>query len=126
MTDTLAVIEPATEAVLDEIPRAGVDEVDEAVARAQGGTPGLACDGPGRSGRAAPGLSRAGRSPEELAVLEARNAGKPIGDARGEMGMVAQTFRYYAGRPGAAARVTRSRSPAARRGRCASRWASSG
>jgi betaine-aldehyde dehydrogenase len=36
---------------------------------------------------------------EELAVLEARNAGKPIGDARGEMGMVVDTFRYYAGAP---------------------------
>ena len=30
-------------------------------------------------------------------MLEARNAGKPIGDARGEMGMVVDTFRYYAG-----------------------------
>ncbi len=36
---------------------------------------------------------------EELAVLEARNAGKPIGDARGEIGMVVETFRYYAGAP---------------------------
>ena len=36
---------------------------------------------------------------EELAQLEARNAGKPIGDARGEMGMVVDTFRYYAGAP---------------------------
>ena len=36
---------------------------------------------------------------EELAQLEARNAGKPIGDARGEMGMVADMFRYYAGAP---------------------------
>src|SRR4051794_13459752 len=36
---------------------------------------------------------------EELAVLEARNAGKPIGDARGEMQMVVDTFRYYAGAP---------------------------
>ena len=36
---------------------------------------------------------------EELAVLEARNAGKPIGDARGEIGMVAECFRYYAGAP---------------------------
>src|SRR5205823_9807996 len=35
----------------------------------------------------------------ELATLEARNAGKPIGDARGEIGMVVQTFRYYAGAP---------------------------
>ena len=32
-------------------------------------------------------------------MLEARNAGKPIGDARGEMAMVADTFRYYAGAP---------------------------
>ena len=32
-------------------------------------------------------------------MLEARNAGKPIGDARGEMGMVVETFRYYAGAP---------------------------
>ncbi len=36
---------------------------------------------------------------EELALLEARNAGKAIGDARGEMGMVRDTFRYYAGAP---------------------------
>src|SRR5204862_7405936 len=36
---------------------------------------------------------------EELAVLEARNAGKPIADARGEMGMVVDTFRYYAAAP---------------------------
>jgi betaine-aldehyde dehydrogenase len=36
---------------------------------------------------------------EGLAVLEARNAGKPIGDARGEMAMVVDTFRYYAGAP---------------------------
>ena len=32
-------------------------------------------------------------------MLEARNAGKPIGDARGEMDAVAQTIRYYAGAP---------------------------
>src|SRR5919109_5420248 len=36
---------------------------------------------------------------EELAVLEARNVGKPIADARGEVGMVADTFHYYAGAP---------------------------
>ena len=32
-------------------------------------------------------------------MLEARNAGKAIADARGEMGMVVDTFRYYAGAP---------------------------
>src|SRR3712207_16969 len=36
---------------------------------------------------------------EELATLEARNAGKPIGDARAEMEMVVETYRYYAGAP---------------------------
>jgi len=36
---------------------------------------------------------------EDLATLEARNAGKPISDARGEMAMVVETFRYYAGAP---------------------------
>ena len=32
-------------------------------------------------------------------LLEARNAGKPIGYARGEIGMVVDTIRYYAGAP---------------------------
>ena len=40
----IAVIEPATEAVLEELPRAGIDEVDAAVARAERGVPGVAGD----------------------------------------------------------------------------------
>src|SRR5438132_5823082 len=36
---------------------------------------------------------------EELAQLEARNVGKPISDARGEVGMVVDVFNYYAGAP---------------------------
>ena len=39
------------------------------------------------------------RRREDLAKLEARNAGKPIADARWEMGMVVDTFAYYAGAP---------------------------
>jgi aldehyde dehydrogenase (NAD+)/betaine-aldehyde dehydrogenase len=34
---------------------------------------------------------------EELALLETDNVGKPIGDSRGEVDMVADTFDYYAG-----------------------------
>ena len=96
---TLAVIEPATEAVLAEIPRAGVAETDAAVARAKAGLSRVARRLAARSrATAAPARGRAGRKrQEELAVLEARNAGKPIGDARGEMGMVVDTFRFYAG-----------------------------
>jgi betaine-aldehyde dehydrogenase len=36
---------------------------------------------------------------ERLAQLEMRNTGKPIGDARAEMGMVVDTFAYYAAAP---------------------------
>jgi hypothetical protein len=36
---------------------------------------------------------------EEVARLETRNVGKPIGDSRGEVGMVADVFNYYAGAP---------------------------
>jgi betaine-aldehyde dehydrogenase len=97
---TLAIIEPATEAVLEEIPRAGVDDVDAAVARAKAAYPAWRALAPGRRAELLHRLAnRLEQALEELAVLEARNAGKPIGDARGEMGMVVATFRYYAGAP---------------------------
>src|SRR4051794_7042964 len=83
-----------------EVPRAGVDEVDAAVARAK------AAFGPWRdlaAGDRSRLLHRLADAlegeAESLATLEARNAGKPIGDARGEIGMVAETFRYYAAAP---------------------------
>ncbi len=40
-----------------------------------------------------------GERVEDLARLEARNVGKPISDARDEVGMVADVFNYYAGAP---------------------------
>jgi acyl-CoA reductase-like NAD-dependent aldehyde dehydrogenase len=99
-TDTLTVIEPATEAVLAELPRPGVEETDAAVARAKRALPGWRAMAPADRARLLHGLAGAlDAQREELATLEARNAGKPIGDARGEMGMVVDTFRYYAGAP---------------------------
>jgi betaine-aldehyde dehydrogenase len=100
MSDTLAVIEPATEAVLDEVPRAAVDDVDRAVARARAAFPAWRALAPADRAALLRGLADAlAAHREELAMLEARNAGKPIGDARGEMDMVAQTIGYYAGAP---------------------------
>ena len=96
----LSVLEPATEAGPRRGPRAGVEEADAAVARAAAALPGLAR---GRARPTARGCCPARDASEddleELALLEARNAGKPIGDARGEIGMVVETFRYYAGAP---------------------------
>ena len=34
---------------------------------------------------------------DELALLECRNVGMPIGDARGQLGMIVDVLRYYAG-----------------------------
>jgi betaine-aldehyde dehydrogenase len=97
---TLTVLEPATEQVLAEIPRAGPEEADAAVARAKAALPAWRAVAPADRARLLYRLADAlDAAKEELAQLEARNAGKPIGDARGEMGMVADTFRYYAGAP---------------------------
>src|SRR5215210_7888273 len=97
---TLAVLEPATEEVLAEIPRAGADEADAAVARAKAAFPAWRSVAPADRARLLYRLGDALEAArEDLAVLEARNAGKPIGDARGEMAMVVDTFRYYAGAP---------------------------
>jgi acyl-CoA reductase-like NAD-dependent aldehyde dehydrogenase len=96
----IAVVEPATAEVMAEVPRAGVEETDAAVAAAKAAFPAWRDVAPGD--RATLLLRLAGaiaERREELAVLEARNAGKPIGDARGEIGMVAECFRYYAGAP---------------------------
>jgi acyl-CoA reductase-like NAD-dependent aldehyde dehydrogenase len=97
---SLTVLEPATEQVLAELPRAGAEEADAAVARAKAAYPAWRAVAPADRARvlhALAGLLAERR--EELAVMEARNAGKPIGDARGEMDMVADTFRYYAAAP---------------------------
>jgi acyl-CoA reductase-like NAD-dependent aldehyde dehydrogenase len=94
------VLEPATGEVLAELERAGAADVDEAVARAKQALPGWRALAPDKRARIL--LALAGtlaESREELAALEARDAGKAIVDARAEMDMVADTFRYYAGAP---------------------------
>src|SRR4051794_41680549 len=127
MAGTLQVVEPATEAVLEEIPRAGAEEVDAAVARARAAYPAWRAVAPPDRARVMHRLADAlAAQLEELAVLEARNAGKPIGDARGEIGMVVDTFRYYAAAPerllgdaipvAGGVRLPRPRPPRGRRG----------
>jgi acyl-CoA reductase-like NAD-dependent aldehyde dehydrogenase len=100
VSETLTVIEPATEAVLEEVPAASADDVDSAVARARAAYPAWRALPPGDRAQRLRALADAlGSEREVLARLEARNAGKPISDARGEMDMVVETFRYYAAAP---------------------------
>jgi acyl-CoA reductase-like NAD-dependent aldehyde dehydrogenase len=96
----ITVREPATEAVLAEIPPADASQVDAAVARAKESFPAWRALTPSARARALSDLAAAlEQHHDELALLEARNAGKPIADARGEMQMVIDTFRYYSGAP---------------------------
>jgi betaine-aldehyde dehydrogenase len=100
MSETLSVLEPATERVLKEIPRAGIAETDEAIARASEALPAWRALAPGARAAVLRDITAALESAhEELAVLEARNAGKPISAARGEIGVVISTFQYYSAAP---------------------------
>jgi len=97
---SIEVIEPASERVMAEVPRAGVEEVDAAVGRAKAAFPAWRAVAPADRAALLRSLAAAiSERGEELARLEARNAGKPIADARGEIAMAAETFAYYAGAP---------------------------
>jgi acyl-CoA reductase-like NAD-dependent aldehyde dehydrogenase len=92
------VVNPATEQTLAELDPAGVEEVDAAVAAAQGALPEWRAVAPSDRARL---LRRVAtlveERGEELARLETANVGKPIADARAEVGMVAEVFHFYAG-----------------------------
>jgi acyl-CoA reductase-like NAD-dependent aldehyde dehydrogenase len=94
------VVEPATEEVMAELPQAGVEETDAAVARAKEAFPAWkrvsAAERAELMRRVSAGIRERA---DALARLEARNVGKPISDARAEVGMVADVFNYYAGAP---------------------------
>ena len=97
-TDRLTVLEPALGTPMDEVASATEHDANAAVAAAKAAFPHWS------------GLTAVARAEvlfrfsdllrsraEELATLEARNVGKPIGDARWEANHVADTIRYYAG-----------------------------
>ncbi|MGH7760237.1 MAG: aldehyde dehydrogenase family protein [Candidatus Dormibacteraceae bacterium] len=99
-TKTLRVIEPATEKVLAELHEATVEEADAAVARAKAAYPAWKAVSPKDRANLLRRIAAAvEKHLEELAQLESRNVGKPISDARGEVGMVVDVFNYYAGAP---------------------------
>jgi betaine-aldehyde dehydrogenase len=94
----LTVIDPATEEPIAELDQAGVEETDAAVRRAAAALPAWRAVAPGDRARLLRRLATlVEERSEELAALESRNVGKPIAGARGEVGMVAQVFHFYAG-----------------------------
>jgi betaine-aldehyde dehydrogenase len=94
----LHVINPATAQPVAELDQAGVEGTDRAVARARSAFPAWRDVTPGDRARLLRRLAvLVEEHGEELARLETRNVGKPISDSRGEMGMVADVFHFYAG-----------------------------
>ncbi|MBA3690376.1 MAG: aldehyde dehydrogenase [Actinobacteria bacterium] len=97
---TFTVIEPGTGAPMAEVAEAGPEDarraVDAAVQAFEAGPwPRTSATVRGRVLLRASALVR--ERMEDMARLEARNAGKPIGDARGEIGLVADTLEYWGG-----------------------------
>ena len=92
------VVNPATEETIAELESAGVEETDAAVARAKAAYPAWRAVSPTDRARLLRRLATlVEEHHEELSRIESRNVGKPISGARGEVGMVAQVFHFYAG-----------------------------
>jgi acyl-CoA reductase-like NAD-dependent aldehyde dehydrogenase len=97
---TFALIEPGSGKPFAEVTEAGTQDVEKAVQTAhkafEGGRwPRLSATERGRVLLRASTLVR--ERLEDIAVVEARNAGKPIRDARGEIGLVAGVLEYWGG-----------------------------
>src|ERR687890_595717 len=96
----LEILNPATEEVVESLEPATEDDADAVIARARDAFPAWRDVQPGDRSRLLRRLADAlDAEQENLAQLESKNTGKPIGDSRGEMAMVAETFHYYAGMP---------------------------
>jgi acyl-CoA reductase-like NAD-dependent aldehyde dehydrogenase len=92
------VLNPATAESLAELESAGVEETDAAVERAKAAFPAWRGVAPADRARLLRRLATlVEEHHEELSRIESRNVGKPINGARGEVGMVAQVFHFYAG-----------------------------
>ena len=98
---TLDTLDPSTGKVIASVPAAGAPDIDIAVRAARRASD----DGTWGSDVAERERSRVllrmadlvREQREELAVLEVRDCGKPLADARGDIDEVAFMFEYYAG-----------------------------
>ena len=97
---SLELIEPATEQVWNEVPAVGKREIDEALEAASKAfrTSPWSLANPKQRIEVLYKIAALIREHvEQMAILEARNVGKPIGDARWEINAGARCFEYYAG-----------------------------
>ncbi|HZQ16777.1 MAG TPA: gamma-aminobutyraldehyde dehydrogenase [Gaiellaceae bacterium] len=94
----LDVLNPATGEVIAQVPNMTADEVDEVVARARKTLPGWLDATPKERSELLHSLADViEENAEELAQIESRNVGKPIGLAREEIPFGVDNLRFFAG-----------------------------
>jgi acyl-CoA reductase-like NAD-dependent aldehyde dehydrogenase len=94
----MPVINPATEQVFAESPRASVAQLEGAVAAARTAFPAWAATPMARRREALLAIAeRIDSHADELARLLTQEQGKPIGSAKGELWFIAHAFRTHAG-----------------------------
>jgi acyl-CoA reductase-like NAD-dependent aldehyde dehydrogenase len=94
------VINPATEAVVAQVPRTSAEETDAAIARAHRALPAWQTIAPADRARLLRRFADAvDADVDRLAELEVRNSGHTIGNARWEAGNVRDVLQYYSAAP---------------------------
>jgi acyl-CoA reductase-like NAD-dependent aldehyde dehydrogenase len=97
---TQAVLDPATERVIGEVPLASREEADAAIATAKAAYPAWRAVQPADRARLLRRFADlVDRAVAELAALEVTNSGHPVGQARWEAGNVRDVLLYYAAAP---------------------------
>jgi acyl-CoA reductase-like NAD-dependent aldehyde dehydrogenase len=92
------VLNPATAEPLASVAEAGSEDVNRAVSAAVAAYAGWGSLSPVTRGRTMHRFANmVEEHAEELAMLECRNVGMPISDARGQLSMIIDVIRYYAG-----------------------------
>ncbi|WIV65935.1 aldehyde dehydrogenase family protein [Natrialbaceae archaeon AArc-T1-2] len=90
--------DPATEDPIARIAAASADDVDRAVAAAREAFPAWRSKTPAERGRTLQRVVTTLReNVEDLAVIESRDQGKPLSQARSDVEKAARYFEYYAG-----------------------------
>ncbi len=98
MTTSIQLVNPADESVIAEQPLAAAAEVDAAVARAAAAAPAWRAVAPADRARLLRRFAETvAAHADELALLETRNMGMPIGSSTWCASAVADTLHYFAG-----------------------------